>query len=754
MGDSPINTMAAIKYDSHEHETGYDQIDAVSLEDTTIAYLRENGHFCDVCILVEDSPGDVIAFNAHKIILVAVSPYFQTLFQEDRLHQRIVMPASIKSTAFSLLLSWMYGKELSTQEVRQALIPDGTVSNFVDDLVTASSFLGLYRVASQLTNWKLGVKEEVRRDEFEGLEEDGVVDPLEEEDDLLESIKREEPDVDESEVTPSSPNKNPWAVEAFPEWINNRVFDNHSVANKKTQEKGTPKKRIRIRKKNVKSVCLTTGVGVGEKAAQEKDDTSRTPDEDGVAGGEIENHNQALMRVINSSECDVETSITTPAGLKDVNSDLFTINSSIESADASDILADYRDLSKDEVEKLFPNPRDRLYIGRKRTMNKLDPVYGNSDSWRKASEKSGSFLGKAIPYHNRTVRTEKLWNDVKKISGEIRGGVDNDFFELTTETGVAQSAVKFGNGEAACPYCDFVVTRPRGLKENLGYHLLNDHNYLWIDLALVCDLCDFIHMTEVKMKDHLNHIHGISTEQTIVCSKCAQKFASKQRMTDHRKNCLGEEQNKKDKTPVKKYPVQTHVCGTCGERRTSVYALENHMSHSHGVPFKFYCTQETCKYASNNRTQYTNHLFTFHKINVGENPILKCTFCEFVTTHPPTLKKHVAIHIDPEYLFKCPNEGCTGEFRQKRHLRKHMSICGIDLKLPCEYCGATFATKLKLKRHTLGMHTNRVRNYKCGYCDHATVARENCNTHVRRSHANQPMLVIDLRKLGLQPLPI
>ena len=178
------------------------------------------------------------------------------------------------------------------------------------------------------------------------------------------------------------------------------------------------------------------------------------------------------------------------------------------------------------------------------------------------------------------------------------------------------------------------------------------------------------------------------------------------------------------------------------------------MSKEHGVPFRFQCTEQDCKYGANSRDTFTDHLFSAHSINVGSKPILQCEYCEYFTIHKSYFVKHQLTHTAHEFSFKCTHDGCDKSFRQKRHLRGHIAMCHIDLKLSCHYCGSIFPTAIKLRRHEKRMHTDRVRNFKCGYCNHATVARENCSTHVKRSHHDKPVLVIDLRKAKLPPLPI
>ena len=160
---------------------------------------------------------------------------------------------------------------------------------------------------------------------------------------------------------------------------------------------------------------------------------------------------------------------------------------------------------------------------------------------------------------------------------------------------------------------------------------------------------------------------------------------------------------------------------------------------------RFQCDQQDCTFGTCSRDNYTLHLFTIHKIHVGTDPVLKCAFCDYRTLRRAHLKKHELGHTALDYTIECPYEGCDKIFRQNKHLKIHVMELHEDLKLPCRYCDQVFASKKKLLKHSVKMHTEQVRDYKCPYCSHATVSRDNCRKHIQSAHEGRPVTVIDLR---------
>ena len=177
------------------------------------------------------------------------------------------------------------------------------------------------------------------------------------------------------------------------------------------------------------------------------------------------------------------------------------------------------------------------------------------------------------------------------------------------------------------------------------------------------------------------------------------------------------------------------------------------MCREHGKKKRFYCTVEGCTFGTNSKDPIYDHMYSAHKINVGAKPVLECKHCDYSTVRMHSFKKHQSCHGPQEYNVKCIIEGCDKAFRDDKGLRNHYRNCHVDMSLNCRYCDGIFRTPQKLRAHEEIMHTKRVRNFKCAYCNHATVQRTNCRTHIKNSHRGLPITVINLEKIGVVPQP-
>ena len=89
--------------------------------------------------------------------------------------------------------------------------------------------------------------------------------------------------------------------------------------------------------------------------------------------------------------------------------------------DSTDSKSEIKTLSQEDVKIMFKNPRDRTFIGKQRVRTQVDAAVGDPGSWHFPSDRESSLIGTNVPYGNRSKRTSKIWNDMKKIKGEIRG---------------------------------------------------------------------------------------------------------------------------------------------------------------------------------------------------------------------------------------------------------------------------------------------------------------------------------------------
>lgn len=119
----------------------------------------------------------------------------------------------------------------------------------------------------------------------------------------------------------------------------------------------------------------------------------------------------------------------------------------------------------------------------------------------------------------------------------------------------------------------------------------------------------------------------------------------------------------------------------------------------------------------------------------------------------------------PVKILQCTHDGCTEEFRQQQHLRKHLKIThGVVEKHLCSICNFSFADKSNLKHHMV-THTDNKR-FICSFCGarfhKLTNMTEHMNAHLglkpykceicgkdfgRSNHKRQHMRVIKIWNL-------
>ena len=425
-------------------------------------------------------------------------------------------------------------------------------------------------------------------------------------------------------------------------------------------------------------------------------------------------------------------------------------------------------LSADDLKSFFKNPRDLQSVKKRRLLAHVDQPEGDQNSWHHAVDHPESFLGKIIPFGNSG---SKIWEDGKRVGGEIRGLTYNHALELKKEDGTVYNNIicpKEGEN-VGCPFCVFTMRRPSSYK--MGTHFLNHHGYVWIDIALLCNLCSFITVTGKNLRDHLHRYHSVfqaKEERTLfLCRNCGKRFRFRESRLTHERACLAGKLKKKgngkkswldrmrEPTPdvEQEEKPDSHVCSLCGKGYKSAICLENHMCREHGKAKRFTCTVEGCSFGTNVKDPFYDHLYSAHKINIGAKPILQCKHCDYSTVRKHTFDKHQLTHGQYDYNLKCVMEGCDKMFRQAKDMRSHYRTCHVDLSLKCQFCDSVFRTEMKLRTHEKVMHTHRVRNFKCAYCSHATVQRTNCRTHIKSVHRGLPVTVIDLEKLGVVPAP-
>ena len=97
----------------------------------------------------------------------------------------------------------------------------------------------------------------------------------------------------------------------------------------------------------------------------------------------------------------------------------------------------------------------------------------------------------------------------------------------------------------------------------------------------------------------------------------------------------------------------------------------------------------------------------------------KCLFCEYSSTQPYNMKRHVAVHIGT--VIQCSY--CDAKYHSNGALRMHMrQKHNIERKgvCKCVFCGTLFDSVITLKTHLTTDHGSANKEesaYQCGQCD-------------------------------------
>jgi len=198
----------------------------------------------------------------------------------------------------------------------------------------------------------------------------------------------------------------------------------------------------------------------------------------------------------------------------------------------------------------------------------------------------------------------------------------------------------------------------------------------------------------------------------------------------------------KPKRSVKKAKRHSSfLCSICGKQFRNIESKLMHSYADHAEPAPFSCKEKNCTYKVPYSEKMLIHLFQKHKIKVEQAKIFQCVQCSYLAITSKSIQDHVITHKPMEKL-QCP--ACDKTFSNAGSLRKHKNQAHNPNIFNCSFCHEPFSSPTHLKRHVANMHISKVRNWKCPYCDHATVQKNNCRIHIRLKHKGNPVTVQDL----------
>ncbi|KHN80126.1 Zinc finger protein [Toxocara canis] len=163
-------------------------------------------------------------------------------------------------------------------------------------------------------------------------------------------------------------------------------------------------------------------------------------------------------------------------------------------------------------------------------------------------------------------------------------------------------------------------------------------------------------------------------------------------------------------------------CGYCSYRGTTERRVKNHTTRAHGRDIVHMCS--LCVFECRWNREYYSHMRGHFP-----GPPFHCDLCEYSADRIQLLLSHRLTHTD-ERPFKCTL--CEYRCRSKSNLISHVRSHTGEKPFHCAECGRGFAIKSTLDQH-LAAHSE-TRPFQCPHCDFSTKYQSHLISH-RRIHS-------------------
>ncbi|XP_045119707.1 zinc finger protein 62 homolog isoform X2 [Portunus trituberculatus] len=248
--------------------------------------------------------------------------------------------------------------------------------------------------------------------------------------------------------------------------------------------------------------------------------------------------------------------------------------------------------------------------------------------------------------------------------------------------------------------------------KQLGRHRREAHSAVYCH---VCEWCPNIcYREKSKLTQHLRRLHNITAHK---CPGCMHQAVS---------------QNALDQHIITQHPesrfFECHICHKAF--RTHRYLHFVHIKRCHlGLPIKYSC--EKCNKGFVDKSSLENH-----KITHAGARNFTCEFCGARFLTPYALKVHINTHTR-EKKYEC--EDCGLAFLRMCNLCAHKKRFHStnDVKLVCEICGKSMATRKDLRRHQVAQHSKE-KPFRCPQCPRCYAAKESLKNHLRTHTGEKP----------------
>ncbi|XP_045580111.1 zinc finger protein 711 isoform X1 [Salmo salar] len=260
-------------------------------------------------------------------------------------------------------------------------------------------------------------------------------------------------------------------------------------------------------------------------------------------------------------------------------------------------------------------------------------------------------------------------------------------------------AVHSRNFAHVCVECAKGFRHPSELKKHMRTHT-GEKPYC-------CPHCDFRCADQSNLKTHIKSKHG--ADLPFKCGHCPQAYADEGELQRHTEMVQGH---------------KTHQCPHCEHKSTNSSDLKRHIISVHTKDFPHQC--DVCEKGFHRPSELKKHS-EMHK----GNKVHQCRHCNFTTSEPFTLSRHILSVHTKDLPFKCKR--CRRGFRQSTELKKHMKTHSGRKVYQCQYCEYNSPDASGFKRHVISIHTKEY-PHCCDYCCKGFRRPSEKSQHIARHH--------------------
>uniref|UniRef100_A0A4W5KWM7 Zinc finger protein 711 n=1 Tax=Hucho hucho TaxID=62062 RepID=A0A4W5KWM7_9TELE len=265
-------------------------------------------------------------------------------------------------------------------------------------------------------------------------------------------------------------------------------------------------------------------------------------------------------------------------------------------------------------------------------------------------------------------------------------------------------AVHSRNFAHVCVECAKGFRHPSELKKHMRTHT-GEKPYC-------CPHCDFRCADQSNLKTHIKSKHG--ADLPFKCGHCPQAYADEGELQRHTEMVQGH---------------KTHQCPHCEHKSTNSSDLKRHIISVHTKDFPHQC--DVCEKGFHRPSELKKHS-EMHK----GNKVHQCRHCNFTTSEPFTLSRHILSVHTKDLPFKCKR--CRRGFRQSTELKKHMKTHSGRKVYQCQYCEYNSPDASGFKRHVISIHTKEY-PHCCDYCCKGFRRPSEKSQHIARHHKDMLM---------------